>query len=803
MLFPEIGSPPRATGSDKAPRDRASMIDLWIKTIRDLCARRPHILIFEDIHRADSDTLSLLSCLAEEIAETSLLLVATHRPSPTSSLASKRLAEIHASSRTSTIDLRPLPDHAVEEILQHVKSSRPVPTEFITTLAAGNPFYITHLVKHYLRVQVDHAPDETRDPRIAHGDEIIARVLSDLPPHTHRTLEAAAIIGESFSANLLASILDLSATETLRALDPAERAWVIIQDKTSFRFTHALLREALKSQLAAPRRQSLHLAVAERLKLQADAHTRHAEIAEHLIRALPLANENEALQEATLAGHEASSRFSYASASHHYRQALRIIEQSHEPRTQERCSVMRNLAISTLYSGDRPTARRLLLSAAEIAKSQCIPRELAQCALLLAPDYLTIEVGVYDTELIQLLSEALQDLPQSDRSLRSQLLARLSQAKLWSREPEHAKELADAALELAQPGHDPEALVAALSASAESLHGPALTHERLAVIKKLETCARHARNTPALLLQHTHAIAAHLELGDIRAVRAENEKHRLLAKQTNLPQFRWYPGAIDSMLALLRGELDQSEQIAADYRRLAGNTADANCLQTYATHTLIRAFERDQLRDALSIADEFAAQHRLNYAWPVAVTFLLCESGDLDAAARAVRQFTDEDIESMARIPGASGNLALLSACYAHLGDAHHARMLYPLLAPAGNRCATVGYGIGYIGSLNYYAGLAARAAGDPESAITHFSHAAAQDLERGAISWSSCAAIDLHQTLFALTQDVDRSIQCLTEVGARIQKLQLPRVRRLLHQAVRRIRSADRPDAGPSIGEP
>lgn len=305
---------------------------------------RPAFLIIDDLHWADESTLSLLVHLARRIAQVPAIIVGTFRDTG---------AELGAALAKSVEDLiregvRPLhlqglPRPAVAAMIGALCGNEP-PGELVESLyyeTEGNPFFVEELLKHL--IEEDRLFDASGHFRtnLRPGDFavpqsvglVVGRRLDRLTQATRDVLASAAAIGRRFEFQLLEAVADGDGAATLGAIDEALKAGLILSSSSRdnlLTFAHEIVRQTILSQVSPPRRQRLHLRVAQAIERNsADSlDERAAEIADHLLRAGPDANPVELVHYLTLAGGHAMHASAYEDALHHFEAAL-----EHQPST--------------------------------------------------------------------------------------------------------------------------------------------------------------------------------------------------------------------------------------------------------------------------------------------------------------------------------------------------------------------------------------------------------------------------------------------------------------------------------------
>ena len=163
----------------------------------------------------------------------------------------------------------------------------------------GYPFFVEEVYRHLVEEGkvFDAAGQFRTDIKIDEIDVpenvrlIIGRRLERLDENEKRALAAAAVIGRSFSFQLLTAISQIDVDELFTVIEKAQRMGIIVPSsegpETPFTFAHELVRQTLLAGISAPRRQQLHAAVADAIEqlYPGAVNERAGEIADHLLKA--------------------------------------------------------------------------------------------------------------------------------------------------------------------------------------------------------------------------------------------------------------------------------------------------------------------------------------------------------------------------------------------------------------------------------------------------------------------------------------------------------------------------------------
>jgi class 3 adenylate cyclase/tetratricopeptide (TPR) repeat protein len=322
---------PLAQNDEQGEEHRREAFEAIADLLHAESQRAPLVLVVEDVHVIDDGSRELLQTLIARLANTPLLVVASHRP--------EGRPRWQARAAFTQIVLRRLPDDDVRTMIRAVAGGV-LPTELEDVLVAraeGSPFFaeeITralveegYLVRDNGRRRLTRPIEDLRIPGTV--QEVIAARLDRLGPQEKRVVQVAAVLGRQFSARELAGVLWEEGIDVTQSLAELERRGLFhrkhLLGGDDYRFGESLTQEVAYESLLHRQRRQLHERVGHLLEaLPSEATSaRTALIAHHFARS---DNRPKAIAALLHAAEDAERQPSYRTAADFYRQAWDLAE---------------------------------------------------------------------------------------------------------------------------------------------------------------------------------------------------------------------------------------------------------------------------------------------------------------------------------------------------------------------------------------------------------------------------------------------------------------------------------------------
>jgi DNA-binding SARP family transcriptional activator len=247
-----------------------------------LSERAPLLLVLEDAHWADSDTLSLFRQLARRASRQRMMLVTTYREVELDSTQPFRQLQLdlHREGLATRLKLTQLDREGAGQLLATLFGDEITPgfLDSIYRRTEGNPFFMVEVCKALVESgELYHAEGRWNqrtagDLRIPPSVRVtIQSRVAKLSREAQEALRLAAVIGREFGFDTLAEASQRDEETLIDALEAAERAHLIEavsgQGGVTFAFAHALIPTTLYESVSMLRRRRLHRSVAAAIEV--------------------------------------------------------------------------------------------------------------------------------------------------------------------------------------------------------------------------------------------------------------------------------------------------------------------------------------------------------------------------------------------------------------------------------------------------------------------------------------------------------------------------------------------------------
>jgi class 3 adenylate cyclase/tetratricopeptide (TPR) repeat protein len=232
-------------GAMEEGQRRRARQETAVAVVRARAKEQPLLLVVEDLHWADQDTLEDLAALAGAIQKLPVVLVLTTRPEsdPIDSTWRARAG----GAPLTTIDLSPLGEPEARLLAGQILAGEPDRTiERCVARAQGNPLFLEQLLRHVRERQDDAVPGTVQS--------LVQARLDRLAPADREALRAASVLGQRFTLEALRAVAQQP------GCDPGQlvRRFLVRPTGDGYVFAHALIQEAVHDLLLQAQRRGLH-----------------------------------------------------------------------------------------------------------------------------------------------------------------------------------------------------------------------------------------------------------------------------------------------------------------------------------------------------------------------------------------------------------------------------------------------------------------------------------------------------------------------------------------------------------------
>ena len=252
------------------------------KELLNLSTKKPVILVLEDIHWADSASLSLLHYISRFVNSERILVLATFRSEGLSfdleGQPSSLVETLRAMGREDLYREIKLPNLNAQEVGLLVSNMlgghiQPAFLENLSVESHGNALFVVESLRTLMSegclIQENGewhpTVDRLRIP--SKVKDLILQRVSGLKLKQRKILDVASVLGEKFDYRLIASVLSQEQIQILEKLNSIAQTTSLIKfEDNSYSFDHAKSREIIFDELPLPLKTGYHLMIAERLE---------------------------------------------------------------------------------------------------------------------------------------------------------------------------------------------------------------------------------------------------------------------------------------------------------------------------------------------------------------------------------------------------------------------------------------------------------------------------------------------------------------------------------------------------------
>lgn len=260
-LLPEFGVPTEAADSSTG---RAMLFEVVRRLFDELAKRQPLVLVVEDAHWADQATADLLRFLVGRLSSSPILLVISYRPEGLAHSAALGglVADVLRRQGTQHLELPRLSRTDVASQLEGILGHQPAPglVNRVYDKGAGVPLF-TEALATASGSAMDGLPASLRD--------LLLMAIAELPQETRDILRKVALGGPQIAHSLLGRVAKLSDAVLAERLRPAVETGIIVTCPGAYAFRHALIADAVQSELLAGEILTIHRAYASALAQKA------------------------------------------------------------------------------------------------------------------------------------------------------------------------------------------------------------------------------------------------------------------------------------------------------------------------------------------------------------------------------------------------------------------------------------------------------------------------------------------------------------------------------------------------------
>jgi predicted ATPase/DNA-binding winged helix-turn-helix (wHTH) protein len=327
------------------------MLREFCEALEALAIDYPIIVGIEDLQWSDSSTLDLLSVIARRREPARLLLLGTYRPTDVI-VSGHPLRAVTQELQVHGLCVELLPDYLTQSDVSEYISDRfpnnkfpPGLSQLVYRVSSGNPLFVTVVIDDLVRDQSLQKRDDcwvlNKPVQEIAGFKshtlrrVIDGQLARLSPGEQQVLEAGAVVGREFSADVVAAALEAGIAETEQRCDElAQRGQFVCATENDlsrnsaragrYTFVHDLYWTAAYDRSSRNRRRRWYQRIADKIRIEAGEHDDVATELAYYFEQAGLAAD--AAYFCALAGERSLRRFANGEAIAQFRRGIELLK---------------------------------------------------------------------------------------------------------------------------------------------------------------------------------------------------------------------------------------------------------------------------------------------------------------------------------------------------------------------------------------------------------------------------------------------------------------------------------------------
>jgi DNA-binding SARP family transcriptional activator len=272
FLLPELGL--EQGSSDLPPtrwRDRSHLFDAVVQLLRQWADRAPLFVLLDDIQWLDEASSALLHYAIRLLRYAPVLFACTARTKELeeNSAILPVIQALRREQRLQTLEISPLDREQTADL---VRSTGAIASSELS-LSTVNQVFIDSGGNPLFALEIARARSQDRSAPTNNLATLICDRIHQLDDAAREFLPWAAALGRSFKLSTVAQVADYSLTKLLTAIEQLEQRAIIrpstsLGNEMGYDFAHDIVRQVVYAQLSEPRRQLVHLQIAQKLNQQ-------------------------------------------------------------------------------------------------------------------------------------------------------------------------------------------------------------------------------------------------------------------------------------------------------------------------------------------------------------------------------------------------------------------------------------------------------------------------------------------------------------------------------------------------------